>query len=149
MQISSYDLVRVGDWIEVPQYGADGDVIDIALHTIKVQNWDKTISVVPTNKMMETSYKNWRGMSDSGGRRIKRPIHLDLTTIRFLDDATLEGYQHIELVHDYVEEKLAEMRQWKRVATISSMAQRNAESARQNLALMMSSNSHLRSSASS
>ncbi|MEE9431298.1 MAG: mechanosensitive ion channel domain-containing protein, partial [Melioribacteraceae bacterium] len=72
IHISAYDLVRVGDWIEVPKFGADGDVLDVALHTIKVQNFDKTIVVFPTNKLLEGSFKNWRGMQKAGGRRIKR-----------------------------------------------------------------------------
>ena len=72
IQINSNDLFKIGDWVEAPQFGADGDVIDIALHTIKIQNWDKTISIIPTHKLIDSSFKNWRGMSDSGGRRIKR-----------------------------------------------------------------------------
>ena len=72
IQITQYDMVAVGDWIEMPKYGVDGDVIDIALHTITIQNWDKTISTIPTHKFIEDSFKNWRGMSKSGGRRIKR-----------------------------------------------------------------------------
>ena len=74
VQISSNDLFKIGDWIEAPQFGADGNVIDIALHSVKVQNWDKTICVVPTNQLINSSFKNWRGMSESGGRRIKRSI---------------------------------------------------------------------------
>ena len=78
IQISSNDLFKVGDWVEAPQFGADGDVVDIALHTIKIQNWDKTISIIPTHKLVDSSFKNWRGMSDSGGRRIKRSIRIDM-----------------------------------------------------------------------
>ena len=78
IQITSNDLFKVGDWIEAPQFGADGDVIDIALHTIKIQNWDKTITTIPTHKLIDSSFKNWRGMSDSGGRRIKRSINIDI-----------------------------------------------------------------------
>ena len=74
VQISSNDLFKVGDWIEAPQFGADGNVVDIALHSVKVQNWDKTICVIPTSKLINSSFKNWRGMSESGGRRIKRSI---------------------------------------------------------------------------
>ena len=83
--IASNRLVKVGDWIEVPTFGADGDVIDMALHTVKVQNWDKTITTIPTHKLVEVSFKNWRGMQDSGGRRIKRAIHIDMHSIRFCD----------------------------------------------------------------
>ena len=78
VQISSNDLFKVGDWVEAPQFGADGDVIDIALHSVKIQNWDKTISVIPTNKLIDSSFKNWRGMAESGGRRIKRSINICL-----------------------------------------------------------------------
>jgi miniconductance mechanosensitive channel len=84
VQLTSNDMLRVGDWIEMPQMGADGDVIDIALHTIKVQNWDKTITTIPTHRLIADSFKNWRGMSESGGRRIKRSMLLDQSCIRFL-----------------------------------------------------------------
>ena len=84
VQITSNDLFKVGDWVEAPQFNADGDVIDIALHTIKIQNWDKTITVIPTHKLIDSSFKNWRGMSDSGGRRIKRAIHIDMNSIKFV-----------------------------------------------------------------
>src|SRR5690606_9118793 len=76
VQLTSNDMLRVGDWIEMPQMGADGDVIDIALHTVKVQNWDKTITTIPTHRLIAESFRNWRGMSESGGRRIKRAIFL-------------------------------------------------------------------------
>jgi len=75
IQLSTQDLVRVGDWIEVPQFGADGDVVDVALHTVKIQNWDKTITTIPTHRLISDSFKNWRGMSVSGGRRIKLRQH--------------------------------------------------------------------------
>ena len=84
IQIHSNDLFKIGDWLEVPQFGADGDVIDIALHTVKIQNWDKTISIIPAHKLIDSSFKNWRGMSESGGRRIKRAIYIDQTSIQFL-----------------------------------------------------------------
>src|SRR5690606_23064278 len=86
MQISSGDLVRIGDWIEMPQLNADGDVIDVALHTVKVQNWDKTITTIPTKRLISDSFKNWRGMRESGGRRIKRSIMLDQNSVRFFTD---------------------------------------------------------------
>jgi len=111
VQISTNDLVREGDWLEVPAYNADGDVLDINLHQIKIQNWDKTISVVPTYKLLESSYKNWRGMSESGGRRIKRSIHLDLHTICFCDEAMLEKFKRFDLVRDYIEEQVNEISQ--------------------------------------
>ena len=96
IQINSNDLFKVGDWVEAPQFGADGDVIDITLHTIKIQNWDKTISIIPTNKLVESSFKkNWRGMSESGGRRIKRSILIDLNSIKFCDDQLLDKFKGI------------------------------------------------------
>jgi miniconductance mechanosensitive channel len=109
IQITQYDMIAVGDWIEMPKYGADGDVIDIALHTIKIQNWDKTISTIPTHKFIEDSSKNWRGMSESGGRRIKRAFHLDATTVRFLTHEEIEKLGKYELLRDYIQEKLEEI----------------------------------------
>jgi miniconductance mechanosensitive channel len=106
-QISTNDLVHVGDWLEVPSFSADGDVIDISLHQIKIQNWDKTISIVPTYKILDVAYKNWRGMSESGGRRIKRAIHIDLDSIRFCDDAMIERFKQFDLIQEYLEETLA------------------------------------------
>ncbi|MAZ68353.1 MAG: hypothetical protein CMG49_03120 [Candidatus Marinimicrobia bacterium] len=109
IQINSNDLFKVGDWVEAPQFGADGDVIDIALHTIKIQNWDKTISVVPTNKLVESSFKNWRGMSESGGRRIKRSILIDMNSIKFCDERLLDKFRGISLIENYIQEKLADI----------------------------------------
>ena len=82
VQLTAQDMVRVGDWIEMPQFGADGDVVDVQLHTVKVQNWDKTITTIPTHRLITDSFKNWRGMSQSGGRRIKRSIFIDVSSIR-------------------------------------------------------------------
>ena len=109
VQISSNDLFKIGDWIEAPQFGADGNVIDIALHSVKVQNWDKTICVVPTNKLINSSFKNWRGMSESGGRRIKRSIKINMKSIRFCSDSMIEKFKTIHLLKDYMEEKLKEI----------------------------------------
>ncbi|MBW2502472.1 MAG: mechanosensitive ion channel, partial [Deltaproteobacteria bacterium] len=81
IQLSGHDMVRVGDWIEMPQYGADGDVIDVTIHTVRVRNWDKTITTIPTYSLVSDSFKNWRGMSESGGRRIKRALHIDMGSI--------------------------------------------------------------------
>ncbi|MFC1898168.1 mechanosensitive ion channel family protein [Candidatus Cloacimonadota bacterium] len=103
LQISFNDLVKVGDWLSVPQFNADGDVIDIALHTVKIQNWDKTISVIPTHKLIEGTFKNWRGMQDSGGRRIKRAIFLDISSIRFCDKKMLSRFRKIQLIENYLE----------------------------------------------
>ncbi len=105
MQISFYDLVRKGDWIEAPKYGADGDVIDVSLNVIKIQNWDKTISVVPTHKLIDGSFKNWRGMQLAGGRRIKRAIYIDVSSIKFCSEEMLKKYKRFHLIKDYIEKK--------------------------------------------
>ncbi len=112
LQLTGQDLVRVGDWLEVPQFGADGDVIDVALYTITVQNWDKTISTIPTHALVAGSFKNWRGMSEAGGRRIKRSIGIDVNTIRFLTDAEIERFKGFALLKDYISDKEAELRAW-------------------------------------
>jgi len=109
IQITQYDMIAVGDWIEMPKYGADGDVIDIALHTITIQNFDKTITTIPTHKFIEDSFKNWRGMSESGGRRIKRALHLDVNTVRFLTEQEIDRLSRFELLKDYFHEKLEEI----------------------------------------
>jgi miniconductance mechanosensitive channel len=103
--IANYDMMRVGDWIEVPKYGADGDVVEIGLHTIRVQNWDKTITTIPTHTFLTDSFKNWRAMSQSGGRRIKRALHIDMNSVRFLDDSDLKRFEKFSLLKDYIEEK--------------------------------------------
>ena len=105
VQLTGNDMIRVGDWIEMPKYGADGDVVDIALHTVKVQNWDKTITTIPTHKLIEDSFKNWRGMSQAGGRRIKRSVFIDVNTIRFLESDDIEGFEKYALLLDYVARK--------------------------------------------
>ena len=107
IQISAQDLIKEGDWIEVPSFGADGDVIDMTLHTIKVQNWDKTISIIPTYKFSEVAYKNWRGMQESGGRRIKRAIYIDLGSIRFCNTAMIERFRKVDILRDYLDNRLA------------------------------------------
>jgi len=109
LQLASNDMLRVGDWIEMPQLGADGDVIDIALHTVKVQNWDKTITTIPTWRLMSESFRNWRGMSESGGRRIKRVIRLDAGSVCFLKPEDVERLQHIALLRPYLDQKLQEL----------------------------------------
>lgn len=109
IQIHSNDLFKIGDWLEAPQFGADGDVIDIALHTVKIQNWDKTISIIPAHKLIASSFKNWRGMSESGGRRIKRAINIDQTSIRFCDEEMINKFRSIELLAPYLESKISEI----------------------------------------
>jgi miniconductance mechanosensitive channel len=113
IQISTHDLVKEGDWLEVPSYGADGDVINMSLHTIKVQNWDKTISVIPTYKMTEVAYKNWRGMQESGGRRIKRSLSIDMSSIKFCDNEMLQKLRKIDLIHEYLNQKWQEVENYR------------------------------------
>ena len=110
VQISSNDLFKVGDWIEAPQFGADGNVVDIALHSVKVQNWDKTICVIPTSKLINSSFKNWRGMSESGGRRIKRSIKINMKSIKFCTASMIEKFKSISLLNDYINEKITEIK---------------------------------------
>ena len=105
VQIMSNDMIRLGDWVEMPQANADGDVIDIALHTVKIQNWDKTISAIPTHKFISESFKDWRGMSESGGRRMKRAIYLDMNSIHFLSDEEVVRLSRFEFLHEYLKAK--------------------------------------------
>jgi miniconductance mechanosensitive channel len=109
LQLTANDMVRVGDWIEMPAYGADGDVIEVALHTVKVQNFDKTITTIPTYKLIADSFKNWRGMSEAGGRRVKRPIYIDQSSIRFLTDDEKEKLGEFALLREHFENKQREL----------------------------------------
>jgi len=109
IQIASNDMIRVGDWIEMPELGADGDVIEVALHTVKVQNWDMTITTIPTHRLINDSFKNWRGMSASGGRRIKRSVSIDLQSIRFLSAEEISRFEKWSLLGDYIREKRGEL----------------------------------------
>jgi miniconductance mechanosensitive channel len=109
VQISTQDLIKEGDWIEVPSYGADGDVLNMTLHTIKVQNWDKTISIIPTYKINEVAYKNWRGMQESGGRRIKRAIYIDQGSIRFCDAEMIARFRKVDILQPYLDTRTAEI----------------------------------------
>ena len=112
IQLSSNNMVHIGDWIEMPKFGADGDVIDISLTTIKVQNWDKTVSTIPAYALISDSFKNWRGMSESGGRRIKRNITIDMNTVRFCDEAMLNKFKKFQYIKEYIEEKQKELASW-------------------------------------
>ncbi|MFS0726566.1 mechanosensitive ion channel family protein [Paenibacillus sp. 1P07SE] len=109
VQLTSNDMVRVGDWIEMPKYGADGDVLDISLNTVKVQNWDMTITTIPTYALISDSFKNWRGMQSSGGRRIKRSIYLDMNSIVICDPELLERLRKIQYLRDHIAMKEAEI----------------------------------------
>ncbi|GAB4332483.1 MAG: mechanosensitive ion channel [Desulfobulbaceae bacterium] len=109
IQLSGTDMVRIGDWIEMPSHGADGDVIDVSIHCVRVQNWDKTITTIPTYALVSNPFKNWRGMSESGGRRIKRAINIDMNCIRFVSDQELEELSRISLITEYVRNKQDEI----------------------------------------
>ncbi|GAA5046932.1 mechanosensitive ion channel family protein [Erythrobacter westpacificensis] len=112
VQLTSNDMLRVGDWIEMPSMDADGDVIDIALHTVKVQNFDKTITTIPTYKLIAESYRNWRGMNDAGGRRIKRALPLDQNSVRFLAKEEVDDLRRFRLLTDYLVGKDEELAEW-------------------------------------
>ena len=112
VQITSSDIVRVGDWVEMPQLNADGDVIDIALHTVKVQNWDKTITSIPTKRFISDPFKNWRGMQECGGRRVMRNLYLDQTSVAFLEPEQIERLGRFRLLERYLADKHSELRSW-------------------------------------
>lgn len=109
IQLSTNDMLRPGDWISMPTYGADGTVIDIGLTTVKVQNWDKTISTIPTYALVSNSFQNWRGMEESGGRRIKRAINIDMESVHFCSSEMLEELKRIQLIKNYIEQKQDEL----------------------------------------
>ncbi|MEX2369945.1 MAG: mechanosensitive ion channel domain-containing protein [Bacteroidales bacterium] len=112
IQIAGNKMVSVGDWISMPKYNADGDVIDISLNTVKVQNWDKTIATIPIYALVSDSFSNWRGMEESGGRRIKRSINIDIQSVRFADADMLEKYKGIRVLKDHIEAKEKEIQEY-------------------------------------
>ena len=112
VQLAAQDMVRVGDWIEVPQLGADGDVVDMELYTVTVQNFDKTITTIPTQRLITDSFKNWRGMSSSGGRRIKRALHIDASSIHFISEQDVNDYRRFSLLEDYLTGKHDELKKY-------------------------------------
>ena len=109
IQLSGNDMIRIGDWVTVPDYGADGDVIDIKLQTVTIQNFDKTIVSVPIYSLISSSFKNWRGMSDSDGRRIKRSISIDMNTIKFCSEEMIERFNKIDILGEYIYSKQKEI----------------------------------------
>ncbi|RKX23996.1 MAG: mechanosensitive ion channel family protein [Candidatus Zixiibacteriota bacterium] len=115
-QISTSDMVRIGDWIEMPKYGADGDVIDVSLLTIKIQNWNKTISTIPTYALVSDSFKNWRGMAESGGRRIKRSVNIDMNSIKFCTSEMLQRFSKYQYITEYIERKKTELTKYNKEA---------------------------------
>ena len=112
IQIAANRMVNTGDWIEMPKYGADGDVLQVGLTTVKVQNWDKTISTIPTYALITDSVKNWRGMSESGGRRIKRSLYIDIQSIQFCNQDMLQEFSKIRFIKDYIQRKLEDLQRF-------------------------------------
>lgn len=112
VQLTTNDMLRVGDWIEMPGMNADGDVIDISLHTVKVQNFDKTITTIPTHRLVSDSFRNWRGMSESGGRRIKRSLLIDQNSVRFLTDDEVVDLKKFNILKDYLANARDELARW-------------------------------------
>jgi miniconductance mechanosensitive channel len=105
-------MVRHGDWVEMPKYEADGVVTDISLTTVKIQNWNKTISTIPTYSMVTNSFKNWRGMEESGGRRIKRSVNIDMNTVKFCDQEMIDKFKKISYLSAYIDEKELTLRKY-------------------------------------
>lgn len=130
VQLTAQDMVRVGDWIEVPQFGADGDVVDVELHTIKVQNWDKTITTIPTHRLISDSFKNWRGMSSSGGRRIKRALNIDASSVRFLNQEDMARYRRFLLLEEYLDGKEDELSRYNEELAIGEVPEREVNKRR-------------------
>ncbi|MGD1844155.1 MAG: mechanosensitive ion channel family protein [Salibacteraceae bacterium] len=118
IQLASNDMVRIGDWVTMQQYGADGDVFEINLTTIKVRNFDNTISTIPTYRFTTDSFKNWRGMSESGGRRIKRSLSIDVRTVRFLTSKDIEDLKKIALLHDFLKSRQQDVEQFNQRNTV-------------------------------
>ncbi len=109
IQLSANNMVNIGDWISMPSHGADGDVIEITLNTVKVQNWDKTISTIPTYALVSESFNNWRGMTESGGRRIKRHINIDMRSVKFCTPEMLENFKKIQYIKSFIEKRQKEI----------------------------------------
>ena len=112
IQLTNNDMVRVGDWIEMPKFGADGDVIDISLNTVQVQNFDKTITMIPSYALISDSFINWRGMQSSGGRRIKRSLYIDTSSITFCTEEMIEKFMKVHYLSDYIIQKEREISEY-------------------------------------
>jgi miniconductance mechanosensitive channel len=125
IQLAANRMVSVGDWIEMPKYGADGDVLEVALTTVKVQNWDKTITTIPTYALISESFKNWRGMSDSGGRRIKRAVNIDMSSIRFCNEEMLARFEKIQYISEYIEKKKGELEAFNKATKVDNASLAN------------------------
>ncbi|KGJ88096.1 mechanosensitive ion channel family protein [Thalassotalea sp. ND16A] len=126
IQISANKMVAPGDWIEMPQYGADGEVLEIALNTVKVQNWDNTVTTIPTYALISESFKNWRGMSTSGGRRIKRSISIDIASIHFCSSDLIAELNQFDFLRDYLSDKHSEINDFHRQQGIADITNPNS-----------------------
>jgi miniconductance mechanosensitive channel len=120
IQLTWNDMLRIGDWVEMPKYGADGDVIDITLNTVKIQNFDKTISTIPTQAFVTDSFKNWRGMKNFGARRIKRSVFIDMYSVKICTDEMIERFKKIEYLSDYINEKSKEIQSFNKDNNINT-----------------------------
>jgi miniconductance mechanosensitive channel len=120
VQLSTNKMVSVGDWIEMPKFSVDGDIIEIGLTTVKIRNFDKTVTTIPTQSLINDSFKNWRGMQETGGRRIKRAVHLDVRSVKFCDAEMLERFSRIQFIADYITSKKAELSEFNSSAGIDT-----------------------------
>lgn len=125
IQLTENDMIRIGDWIEMPSHGADGDVKEITLYTVKVENWDKTITTVPTYSMITESFKNWRGMTEAGGRRIKRTVQIDVSSVKFCTVEMLERFSKIQYINEYLERKTGEIQKYNQEHSVDSSSAAN------------------------
>ncbi len=125
IQLTANKMIAHGDWISMPKYGADGDVLEVSLTTVKVQNWDKTITTIPTYALISESFKNWRGMSESGGRRIKRSINIDMNTVTFCDEAMLARFAKIQYISEYIEKTRTELQDFNQSARVDNSSLAN------------------------
>ncbi|MCD8044465.1 MAG: mechanosensitive ion channel family protein [Tannerellaceae bacterium] len=120
IQLTANDMLRPGDWITMDKYGADGSVIDVTLHAVKVRNFDKTITTIPPYALVTDSFQNWRGMFESGGRRVKRSVYIDMNSVKFCTPEMLEKFRHISLIKDYIDEKEKELKEYNEIHNIDS-----------------------------
>ena len=125
IQLTANKMVANGDWIEMPKYGADGDVLEVTLTTVKIQNFDKTVTTIPTYALISESFKNWRGMEESGGRRIKRAVNIDINTIRFCDVEMLERFEKIQYISEYIKIKKMELEEFNRAIKVDNTSLAN------------------------
>ena len=125
IQLAANKMVAHGDWIEMPKYGADGDVLEVTLTTVKVQNWDKTVTTIPTYALISESFKNWQGMQESGGRRIKRAVNIDMSSIRFCNEEMLERFAKIQYISEYIDKKKHELEEFNKATDVDNASLAN------------------------